>query len=165
MKIRFLWAVLLWLLVSCQSPSSTDLVAVTIDRAVSGNTIELNLAGQLQRVRLIGVNSPSFNQKPWSTLARDRLEEIIQSADRKFTLELEPTESKVLANYRYGYLWHNNVLVNEQLVREGQGLAATQYVLPKYERQFVRAQAYARLMAVGIWSHDAPLRSNPGGKP
>jgi endonuclease YncB( thermonuclease family) len=37
-------------------------------------------------------------------------------------------------------------------------------VLPKYERQFVRAQAYARLMAVGIWSHDAPLRSNPGGK-
>jgi micrococcal nuclease len=113
---------------------------------------------------LVGVNAPGFNQKPWGLAAKERLEAIIQEADRKFSLELEPAEPKVATNYRYGYLWRNNILVNEQLIREGQGLAATQYVLPQYERQFVRAQAYARLMAVGIWSHDAPLRTNPGGK-
>jgi micrococcal nuclease len=150
-------------LVACQAPVSSKQM-VTVDRAISGSTVELTLAGQVQKVRLVGVNAPSFNQKPWGAAAKDRLEAIIQEADRKFSLELEPTEPKGTGNYRYGYLWRDNTLVNEQLVREGQGLAATQYVLPKYERQFVRAQAYARLMAVGIWSHDAPLRSNPGGK-
>jgi micrococcal nuclease len=163
MKISFLWVALLWLLVACQAPVSSRQM-VTVDRAVSGNTIELNLAGQVQKVRLVGVNAPGFNQKPWGPAAKERLEAIIQEADRKFSLELDPVEPKVATNYRYGYLWRNNVLVNEQLVREGQGLAATQYVMPQYERQFVRAQAYARLMAVGIWSHDAPLRTNPGGK-
>jgi micrococcal nuclease len=163
MKISFLWVALLWLLVACQAPISSRQM-VTVDRAISGSTIELTLAGQVQKVRLVGVNTPGFNQKPWGAAAKDRLEAIIQEADRKFSLELEPVEPKGVASYQYGYLWRNNVLVNEQLVREGQGLAATQYVLPKYERQFVRAQAYARLMAVGIWSHDAPLRSNPGGK-
>jgi micrococcal nuclease len=163
MKISFLWVVLLWLLVACQATVSAEKQMVTVDRASSGNTIELTLAGQVQKVRLVGVNAPNFNQKPWGTAAKDRLESIVQESDHKFLLELEPMELQGVANYRYGYLWRNNILVNEQLVREGQGLAATQYVLPKYERQFVRAQAYARLMAVGIWSHDAPLRSNPGG--
>jgi micrococcal nuclease len=163
MKISFLWVILLWLLVACQAPI-TSRQMVTVDRVNSGNTIELTLAGQVQKVRLVGVNVPSFNQKPWGAAAKERLEAIIQEADRQFSLELEPAEPKGAANYRYGYLWHNNTLVNEQLVKEGQGLAATQYVLPKYERQFVRAQAYARLMAVGIWSHDAPLRNNPGSK-
>lgn len=163
MKIIVVWVALLWLLVACQAPDSSRQM-VTVDRAISGSTVELTLAGQLQKVRLVGVNAPNFTQKPWGTAAKDRLEAIIQESDRKFSLELEPTAPKGAGNYRYGYLWRNNTLVNEQLVREGQGLAATQYVLPKYERQFVRAQAYARLMAVGIWSHDAPLRSNPGGK-
>ncbi len=163
MKISFLWVALLWLLVACQAPVSSRQM-VTVDRAVSGNTVELTFAGQVQKVRLVGVNAPNLNQKPWGPAAKDRLEAITQEADQKFSLELEPTEPKGTANYRYGYLWRNNTLVNEQLIREGQGLAATQYVLPKYERQLVRAQAYARLMAVGIWSHDAPLRNNLGGK-
>jgi micrococcal nuclease len=163
MKIIVLWVALLWLLVACQSPASSRQM-VTVERAISGSTVELTVAGQVQKVRLVGVNAPNFNQKPWGPAAKDRLEAIIQESDRKFSLELESTEPKGSGNYRYGYLWRNNILVNEQLIREGQGLAAIQYVLPKYERQLVRAQAYARLMAVGIWSHDAPLRSNPGGK-
>jgi micrococcal nuclease len=163
MKIIVVWVALLWLLVACQAPVSSRQMVI-VDRAISGSIVELTLAGQVQKVRLVGVNAPSFNQKPWGTAAKDRLETIIQEADRKFSVELEPAEPPGTSNYRYGYLWRDDTLVNEQLVREGQGLAATQYVLPKYERKFVRAQAYARLMAVGIWSHDAPLRSNPGGK-
>jgi micrococcal nuclease len=163
MKISFLWVALLWLLVACQAPISSRQM-VTVDRAISGNTVELTLADQVQKVRLVGVTAPGFNQKPWGPAAKERLEAIIQEADQKFSLELEPTEQKSTTNYRYGYLWRNNTLVNEQLIREGQGLAKTQYVLPQYERQFVRAQAYARLMAVGIWNHDAPLRNNLGGK-
>jgi micrococcal nuclease len=168
MKIKVLLIALLlvaipWLLIACQSPNSSSQI-VTVDRAVSGNTIELNLAGQVQRVRLIGVNAPNLGQKPWGTAAKDRLNAMIQAANQKFSLELEPVEAKAVEGYRYGYLWQDQTLVNEQLVKEGQGLAATRYLQPKYERRFVRAQAYARLMAVGIWSHDAPLRSNPGGK-
>jgi micrococcal nuclease len=163
MKISFLWAALLWLLVACQAPAPSNQLVI-VDRAISGNTVELTLAGKVQRVRLIGVDAPSLGQKPWGPAAKDRLEAIIQAADKNFTLELVPAAPKAIENYRYGYLWHKKVLVNEQLVREGQGLAATKYLEPKYERQFVRAQAYARLMAVGVWSHEAPLRSNPGDK-
>jgi micrococcal nuclease len=161
-----LWAVLLvWCLSACQAGTSViSKVPVTVDRAVSGNTIELTLDGQAQRVRLMGINAPLLSQKPWGTAAKERLEALTNN--QQFQLELIAPEIKKNASTtesstKYGYLWQGDRLINEQLIREGQGLADTRYVNSQYERRLVRAQAYARIMAAGIWSHDAPLRTDP----
>jgi micrococcal nuclease len=150
-----------WLLTACQfSPAPPAKVPVQVDRAVSGNTVEL---ADKRRVRLIGIDAPSLSQQPWGNAAKDYLDDIVQQADRQFLLELSPTDTDAgkADSRQYGYLWRNEVLVNEQLVRAGHALAMTKYVSPQYEQRLTRAQSYARLLAVGIWSHTAPMRTSP----
>jgi micrococcal nuclease len=159
MKIRLIAILLLLTLTACQSNSETsNRIAVKIERAVSGNTVEMVALGGMERLRLVGIDAPSMSNKPWGPAARDRLNEIIQAADRNFTLELDHKSSATTDNYKYGYLWQGDTLINAQLIREGQGTAVTKYA--KYEQQLVRAQYYARMMAVGIWSHVSPMRDN-----
>jgi micrococcal nuclease len=162
MKIRALIGLLLvFVLTACQtSPPAPDRLAVTVARAVSGNTVELTTPdGVSQRVRLVGIDAPILSHKPWGPAARDRLEEIVKEADRKFQLELDNKSATAPDNYKYGYLWRGDVLINEQLIQEGQGLAITKY--SKYEQRLIQAQYYARMMTVGIWSHISPMRENP----
>jgi micrococcal nuclease len=162
-----IWAMLLALLVTgltaCQAATPpASKVSVTIERVVSGNTIEVNLSNQAQRVRLMGINAPLLSQKPWGTAAKEKLEAL--TAELPLQLELiapEISKNGHESTNKYGYLWQGDRLINEQLIKEGQGLADTKYVSAQYERRLVRAQAYARIMAVGIWSHDAPLRTDP----
>jgi micrococcal nuclease len=159
MKINLLGSLgCLLILTACQSiPTPPVKTLVTVDRAISGNSIEL---ANKQRVRLVGIDAPSWEQKPWGTAAKDRLEAIVQQQNHQFWLELESNDPK--NGRQYGYLWQkNNALVNEQLIREGHALAFTTYVSPQYEQQLVRAQSYARLMGVGIWNHEAPMRASP----
>jgi micrococcal nuclease len=175
MRIRVLALLLILTLTACRSGLVvSDRVSVKVERAVSGNTVEV--AGD--RIRLVGVDAPILGNKPWGPAARDRLNEIIKEAGSDFMLELDeksvatpptvtngettPTSGQqrrtIPDNYKYGYLWRGDTLVNAQLIREGQGVAVTKYA--KYEQQLVRSQYYARMMAVGIWSHVSPMRDN-----
>jgi micrococcal nuclease len=157
MKINLIGLFLL--LGSCQSVSLPPVkTPVQVDRAISGNTIELF---SKQRVRLIGLDAPSWEQKPWGTAAKERLDAIIQQHKHQLSLELETSDTKATDGRQYGYLWQNNRLVNEQLIKEGHALAVTKYVSPRYEQQLVQAQAYARLTGVGIWNQEAPMRTSP----
>jgi micrococcal nuclease len=163
-SVAYLWtkiSLVGWclLLVACQAPLTPPVkTLVHVNRAVSGNTIELL---DKQKVRLIGLDAPGWEQKPWGNAAKDRLDAIILQQKHRFWLELESGDTKASDGRQYGYLWQNDLLVNEQLIREGHALAVIKYASVKYERQLIRAQAYARLTGVGIWSHDAPMRTSP----
>jgi micrococcal nuclease len=159
MKIRAVAVLLLLILTACRSGSVTsDKVAVKVDRAVTGNTVEMIALGGTERLRLVGIDAPSLGNKPWGPAARDRLNEIIKEANQDFMLELDNKSTAAPDNYKYGYLWRGDTLVNAQMIREGQGLAVTKYA--RYEKLLVRSQYYARMMAVGIWSHISPMRDN-----
>jgi micrococcal nuclease len=163
MKISCLGLVLLFAVTACRSGSvAADRVAVKVERAITGNTVEIMALGGMERLRLVGIDAPSLGNKPWGPAARDRLNEIIKEADRDFMLELDNKSAAAPDNYKYGYLWRGDTLVNAQLIREGQGVAVTKYA--RYENLLVRSQYYARMMAVGIWSHVAPMRDNPRTK-
>lgn len=133
-----------------------------VERAVTGNTVEMVALGGTERLRLVGIDAPSLGHKPWGPAARDRLNEIIQEANQDFMLELDNKGTAAPDNYKYGYLWRGDTLVNAQLIREGQGIAVTKYA--RYEQLLVRSQYYARMMAVGIWSHISPMRNEPRTK-
>jgi micrococcal nuclease len=163
MRIRLVAVLLLLTLTACRSGSvASERVAVKVDRAVSGNTVELLALGGTERLRLVGIEAPSLGHKPWGPAARDRLNEIIKEANQDFMLELDPKSAAAPDNYKYGYLWRGDTLVNAQLIREGQGIAVTKYA--RYEQLLVRSQYYARMMNLGIWSHISPMRDNPRTK-
>jgi micrococcal nuclease len=135
-------------------------MAVQVERAVSGNTVEL---ADKRRIRLSGIDAPSLSQEPWGRAAKDYLDNTIRQANHQFLLELAATDpgKPTGDNRQYGYLWSQDTLVNARLVRAGHALAALEYAKPEYEERLTRAQSYARVMAVGIWSHIAPMRTSP----
>lgn len=141
-----------------------------MQRVVSGQTLEvLNPTQQsalIERVRLIGIEAPDIKQQPWGEAAKNHLEQVLTKANAQQlvldTVFLEPDIQEKDSSGRWlAYVWHEGVLLNEQLVKEGYVLAAPRAPNSKYDSRFARAQEYARIMGYGIWNPDQPMRLTP----
>jgi micrococcal nuclease len=145
-------------------------ITVQVQRVVSGHTLDvLNPTQQpalIERVRLIGVEAPDLKQQPWGEAAKNRLEQILSKpTGQQLALDavfLEPDVQEKDSSGRWlAYVWHNGVLLNEQLIKQGYVLAAPRLPNRKYDSRFARAQEYARIMGYGIWNPDQPMRLTP----
>lgn len=160
----------LLLLVGCQSSQVPVVVAVQVQRVVSGQTLDVLNPNQqpavIERVRLIGIEAPDLKQEPWGMAARNHLEQMITKTNGQ-QLVLQPVflERDVQVKDSLGrwlaYVWCDGVLLNEQLVKEGYVLAAPRSPNRKYDDRLARAQEYARIMGSGIWSPNRPMRLTP----
>ncbi|MBD1997859.1 thermonuclease family protein [Leptolyngbya sp. FACHB-541] len=162
MKIReFLLLLCCLLLMGCQASIKPQGTAVQVSRAVSGQTIEvLDPTGQTvlnQEVRLIGIDAPHPEQEPWGTEARERLAELVEGQTVLLEADVATRDSY---DRIWGYVWLNDLLVNQQLVEDGLALAVGP-PHPKYGDRLTRAQEKARLLGVGIWNPQQPMRQLP----
>lgn len=158
-------------LTSCQPKRSPNAITVQVQRIVSGHTIEVfdptRQPRGSDRVRLIGIEAPDLKQHPWGAAAKARLEQILsEKTDQQLVLApaiLEPDLKREQdSSGRWpAYVWRNDVLVNEQLVKEGYVLAAPRAPNNKYDYRLARAQEYARIMGYGIWNPAQPMRLTP----
>jgi micrococcal nuclease len=103
-----------------------------------------------RRIRLIGIDTPEQQQRPYGTQAQAAL---LRMAPPGTALELE---SDVAPADRYGrvlaYAWRDSVLVNEAMVKDGW---AVQYTVPpnvRYADRLGRAQKEAQARGRGLWS-------------
>lgn len=120
-------------------------------RVIDGDTIEVEIAGERERVRYIGIDTPEMNDR------RPEVRELARAARRanarlverrRVRLELDVEERD-----RYGrllaYVWVGDTMVNEALVRSGH---AAPYTFPpnvRYVDRFVAAAREARAEAEG----------------
>lgn len=149
------------LLTSCQAAPPSEIGMVT--RVTSGQTIEVRLQSQIQKVGLLGVEAPDYRQQPWANRAKQRLQELIEG--KTVRLEFVSLES---SDYRLASVWldrealpgQTHTLLNEQLIAEGLVLAR-QRTLSPYENQLAYAQEQARILGRGIWNPAQPLRQTP----
>lgn len=163
---------LVWL-VGCQtvigSPGITvQGKTVKVVRILSGQTIEvLNTTGShplAERVRLLGITAPDWKeQAAWSAEAKQQLATWIEVGK---TVQLESdVQSQVDNNgskLRLSYVWLDRQLINEKLVAGGYVLAYSRSPNTKYEQRLAYAQEQARLMGLGIWNPQNPMRQDPG---
>lgn len=129
-------------------------------RIISGQTIEAVPVNsrQRQRIRLIGITAPALDQDPWGLAARNRLEELV--GGDPFLLEKD-VEEKDDSDRLLGYVWADGKLVNLVLVAEGYVLADVRPPNNRYQELLENAQARARLLGLGIWQPENPLRLTP----
>ncbi|MEP0818497.1 thermonuclease family protein [Trichocoleus desertorum] len=156
----------LWLLVAsltaCQSPMSAQGTLVKVEQIANGQAIEIspanNSPGTPERVRLIGIDAPDLAQQPWGPAAKQQLERLIGSKP----VLLEPgLESRDRYERTLAYVWLDGKLLNEKLVEAGYALAVPRSPNTKYDQRLKRAQEKARLMGVGIWNPNEPMRLTP----
>ncbi len=173
-RIPYGWllASLLILLTSCQSSPPNE-PTVQISRVMSGQSVEWVDRSQqppvIQQGRLIGIDAPDLAQEPWGKQAKQRLEQLIEmSGKANIRLEIaDPVPDKY--GRKFVYLWKDDRLLNEQLLREGCVLASVRTATStasnpnasKYRERFSRGSQYARLMGQGVWNPELPMRMSP----
>ena len=151
------------LLVSCEKiPEIPQGKTIKVERVVNGETIEIkgfaNQTPILEQVRLIGIEAPDLKQEPWGQEAKQKLKQLIEG--KQVLLETDPQAEDKL-DRKLAYLWQGEILLNEQLVKEGYALVVAPSSNSKYQQRLLKAQEWARIMGLGIWNPDNPLRQSP----
>jgi micrococcal nuclease len=169
-SLPYLLALLLCFLLGCQSSQPPKGVTGKIERVISGQTVEWvdpnKQPSVAEKVRLIGIEAPDEQQKPWGPEAKKALEQMLgqMQGDRmvfqSVILELD-SESVDRFGRKLAYVWKDGVSINERLVKEGYVLAVPRSPNHKYDQRLAHAQEYARLMGRGIWNPENPLRLTP----
>lgn len=125
---------------------------------IDGDTLLVD--GDPRRLRLEGIDAPEMPRddapgEPWANEARSFLEQAL-GTDRQVRLESGGTPAD-----RYGrplvFVWRQQDLLNEQLVRAGLARAALGFPFREdYKRRLASAQREARAARRGIWSAAPP---------
>jgi micrococcal nuclease len=140
-------------------PASVPAAAVeaVVDRVVDGDTVVVLVAGERERIRLIGVDTPE-------TVKPDAPVDCFGPEASAFTTDALPVGSTVWLEDdasqgdadRYDrllrYVWtEGGGLLNQQLVASGLGEEDTYDQPYRYRDAFVAAEAAARDTGAGLW--------------
>ena len=145
------------LLMSCGSGATTEnKVLITILKVVDGDTVDIDVDGRTERVRLIGVNTPETKHptKPIECFGPEASAYLKQLLPRGTAVRIE---RDVEARDRYGrlllylYLGSNDLFINLDLVSRGYGTPMSIEPNTFHRNDFVRAAAQAEAANVGLW--------------
>ena len=164
MKTKYLGAILVLLLlvsaIGCATPA-----APLVTRVIDGDTIEVNIAGTIYKVRYIGIDTPELDDKrpEFGALAQEATRYNRQLvAGKTVRLEKDVSETdKYERLLRYVYI--GDIFVNAELVR--QGLAWVKVYEPdtKYQDYLEEMEAEAMQGKIGLWASPPPPPPPPTG--
>ncbi|HEY84459.1 MAG TPA: hypothetical protein G4N96_05015 [Chloroflexi bacterium] len=126
----------------------------TVIKVVDGDTIEVLLKGKQYRVRYVLVNTPETHHptkgvEPFGPEATEANRRLV--AGKTLRLEKDVSETD-----QYGrllrYVYVDDLLVNEELLRLGMAQVSTFPPDVKYVDRFLAAQRAAQEAGVGMWA-------------
>ncbi|MCD4782629.1 MAG: thermonuclease family protein [Candidatus Eremiobacteraeota bacterium] len=129
---------------------------VKVIRVVDGDTIVVDLNGKKEKVRLIGINTPE------TVHPRKKVEYFGKEASAYTKKHLEGKVVTLTYDQnrrdKYGrllaYVWLDNELFNEKIIREGYSYAYLKYPFRNdYMEMFRNSQRYAVLNKLGLWGN------------
>jgi micrococcal nuclease len=126
-----------------------------VTQVIDGDTIEVRLDGRLERVRLLGIDTPETHdpRKPVQCFGEVAAAHAAKLLDgQNVRLEPDPLNSdrdKYRRLLRYVYL-PDGTLVNAALIRDGYAFAYTVFPLTRLE-EFRALEAEARTAGRGLW--------------
>ncbi|KGF72127.1 hypothetical protein DO97_11840 [Neosynechococcus sphagnicola sy1] len=154
-QLNWVWGLLA--ISGCQgtSPHGTS---VQVQRVLSGQTVEIVTHQGREQLRLIGIEAPDVRQYPWGRDARQQLAAWVESQPVVLEFDVEPRDR---FHRRLVYVWRSGQLVNEQLVAQGYALVVPRSPNTQYDQRLARAQERARILGLGIWNPQQPMRQTP----
>lgn len=139
----------------------------SVSRFVDGDTIEINMNGHKEKVRLVGVDTPETH-KPntpvqcYGPAAAAFTKNLIGAHKLRLQSdELSSDRDRYDRLLRYVYL-DDGTFVNERLVQEGYAFYYPYFPFTK-SKQFEADQTAARLANKGLWGNCSPTPTDRGG--
>jgi micrococcal nuclease len=150
------WWLALLLLLPLLGPGSAGATAAiegTVVRVVDGDTVHVQLADRVEKVRYIGVDTPEIHhpvkgEEPGGRAAATINRGLVEG--RRVRLELD-----VQTRDRWGrllaYVWVGDAMINAELIRLGYAQVMTVPPNVRYQELFVKLQREAREAGRGLW--------------
>lgn len=143
-----------------------DFVEALVERVVDGDTIKLKLKETKESItlRLLLVDTPESVKKgvkpqPYSIEASNYSKENLIAGDTVY-IEYDEGNKTDKYNRHLGYLWFKShkdnhwYMLNESLIANGYARVGYVYSQKRYLDDFYKAQDYAKLNKLNIWSVD-----------
>ena len=133
---------------------------VLVKKIYDGDTVSAFVDGHLEKIRLIGIDAPEMDQRPWGSKAKECLRSIISATDSRISLEYD-----IDRRDKYGrilaYIWTlDGKMINEEMMKKGCAVLFTFPPNVKYAERFRAAQKKAQEHKAGIWG-DHALQESP----
>ena len=133
---------------------------VRVERIYDGDTIGAVVDGRFEKIRLLGIDAPEMDQRPWGRKAKECLESLLAAANSKISLEYD-IEQRDKYGRILGYIWiQDGRMLNEEMLKKGCAVLFTYPPNVKYVKSFRAAQQKARENKSGIWGEDG-LKERP----
>lgn len=141
------------------SNDSLDLIPnYQVIKVVDGDTIEVYVDGKIEKVRMIGINTPETvdPRRPvqcFGKEASNKLKEILQ--DKIVKLEIDETQDyydKYNRALRYVFLDNENI--NKKMISEGYAFEYTYKKPYKFQKEFKDAEKAAQEKNIGLWNDE-----------
>ncbi|WP_226913254.1 thermonuclease family protein [Gephyromycinifex aptenodytis] len=134
---------------------------VTVVGVSDGDTIRVRLNGEVEKVRVIGIDTPEIGEC-FAAQATAQMRTLL--ADGPVRLDADPTQAE---RDRYNRLLRhvrlaNGTLAAQELIAGGYGREYTYDAPYAHQSAFREAQAQAQRAGRGIWGTDCPA-ANAGG--
>ena len=125
-----------------------------------GDTITVLLEGKREKVRLIGIDAPEFQQSPWGQKSKKYLSDLLKTSQWTVSLEFD-IEKRDVHGRLLSYIWTpDKRMVNVQMLSEGYAMLYTFPPNIRYVDEFKKAQEVARKKGLGIWGQGG-LKETP----
>ncbi|MCX7955681.1 MAG: thermonuclease family protein [Patescibacteria group bacterium] len=131
-----------------------------ISKVVDGDTIEIEIDGKIQRIRVIGINTPEVidPRKPVECFGKEASEKAKELlSGKKVRLEKDPTQGdidKYARLLRYVFL-EDGTDFGLTMIKEGYAYEYTYKIPYKYQQQYKQAQKEAEKNKKGLWADNA----------
>lgn len=133
---------------------------VRVVEANDGDTITVLWGGRREKVRLIGIDAPEVEQRPWGQRAKKYLKDLLDASRWAVSIELD-VEKKDQYGRLLSYVWTSDRrMINVQMLKEGYAMLYTFPPNIRYVDEFKKAQDEARRKGLGIWGK-AGLKETP----
>ena len=139
------------------SQQTEDSGGSRVTRVIDGDTIQANVQGKVETIRLIGINTPETvdPRKPMECFGKEasaKTKELIQKKTVK--IETDPTQD---TRDKYGRLLayvflDDGTNINKKLIEEGYAYEYTYERPYKFQSEFKTAQHDAEQQKKGLWA-------------
>ncbi len=140
-------------------------VEVKFIQAYDGDTAQVEVDGQKQKVRFLMVDTPEMNYQkgepmPFAEEGKYFTKKLLMEA-RHVYIVFDEGKEKDHYDRLLAYIFADDQLVQEALLKEG--LAAVRFINPgndTFEQQFKDVEAQAKAQQKGIWKHENYLQKD-----
>lgn len=135
-------------------------VEALVTKVIDGDTIDVNISGEVKRVRYIGMDTPERD----ACYFREATERHTILVGSKVQLDKDVSETD-----RFGrllrYVYSGDLFVNAELVKQGYAAASTHPPDVRHADLFVRLAREARESEIGLWDPAVCPESTSSGAP